>query len=533
MKEVEVPFGVHAHPSKKEILAACASRLGIPPFAVGSGEILRKSLDARGRNLLYRYRVKITIGDEPLIEPFRLMPYENVAGKPPVIIVGCGPAGLFAALACLQHGLKPVILERGRDVRTRKRDIAEMYRTQKTDPDSNYCFGEGGAGTYSDGKLYTRSTKRGDVRLVLHQFVNFGADESILYDAHPHIGTDLLPRVVENMRNCIIEHGGEVHFETKAVDFLSEGGNWKVVCEKAGADSVPGRNGSDEGLVFESEYVILATGHSARDIYELFAGRGWEIEAKDLALGVRVEHPQSVINNSQYHGKYTKDLPAAEYSLVCQVEGRGVFSFCMCPGGILVPSSTEDGEVVLNGMSSSLRNSKWANAGVVVPVSPSDVPQFDKYGPLSMMYFQHSVEQRIFKKNGGTLKAPAQRMRDFTEGRRSTTLPESSYAPGVYPANLNEYLPKFVSGRLKKAFRIFGSKIRGYYSNDALLVAVESRTSSPVRIVRDAQTMQHVSLKNLFPCGEGAGYAGGIVSSALDGINIVERIADVEGSKNK
>ena len=519
MKEVEVVFPAKFNPTDKDIVAACEKALRARPGAVISHEVRKRSLDARGGDIKFRYRVNVALrGMEP-IEPYKLAEFKDVHDAEPVIIVGCGPAGLFAALKLVQLGLKPIVLERGKDVHQRKFDMAKLSREQKVNPNSNYCFGEGGAGTFSDGKLYTRSTKKGDIREILHLFVHFGADPSILIESHAHIGSDKLPRVIENMRNCVIEHGGEVHFNSHVVDFVQNGDKWDAVVEEV---NLP--DGDSSGRkIYSAKNIILATGHSARDIYELFNAKGWTIEPKGFALGVRVEHPQSLINNIQYHGKYQPYLPTAEYSLVAQVDGRGVFSFCMCPGGILVPAATSEGEMVLNGMSNSARNSKWANAGVVVQVNPEDVPEYAEHGPLQVLRFQQDVERKLFA-NSNSIMAPAQRMEDFCRGIVSKDLPETSYKPGAYPAPLHELLPPFVATRLQKAFPEFNKKMRGYYTNKALLLAVESRTSSPVRIPRDKETLQHVSLPGIYPCGEGAGYAGGIVSSAMDGINCAVKI---------
>lgn len=516
MKEVEVSFPAKLNPTNEEILAACEKSLRVKSGFINSYEIRKKSLDARGGDIKYRYWVNVTFKGEQPIKPYKLQPFQNVAKKEPVIIVGCGPAGLFAALKLLQVGLKPIILERGKDVHQRKFDMAQLSREQIVNPDSNYCFGEGGAGTFSDGKLYTRSTKKGDIKEVLNLFVHFGADPSILIDSHAHIGSDKLPRIIENMRNCVLECGGEVHFNTKAIDFIHTPDNWDVITE----DTQSGEKKS-----FTAKNIILATGHSARDIYELFHNKNWEIEAKGFALGVRVEHPQSLINNIQFHGKYQPYLPAAEYSLVAQVEERGVFSFCMCPGGILVPASTSQGELVLNGMSNSARNSKWANSGVVVQINPDDLPEYEQYGPLQVLMFQRDVEKKMYEFGGGNLKAPAQKMEDFVRRKLSENMPETSYVPGVVSAPLHELLPYFVARRLQRGFIEFNKKMKGYLTNKALLLAVESRTSSPVRIPRDKETLQHISLPGIYPCGEGAGYAGGIVSSALDGINAAKMIA--------
>lgn len=483
--------------------------------------IVHRSIDARG-DVTMRYRVEAYKKDEPY-EEYKLPEYQDVHNAEPVIVVGSGPAGMFAALKLLTLGLKPVVLERGKDVSGRKPDIAKLSRTGVVNPDSNYCYGEGGAGTFSDGKLFTRSSKRGDNREVLYQFVNFGADPSIIVDAHPHIGTDKLPRLVSNIRECIIEHGGEYHFQNRVSDIeRAEDGVITVT-------AIDEKN-ANKTLIYKAKAVILATGHSARDVYEMLQGKGCELQAKGFAMGVRVEHPQELINKIRYRGQWEPGFPAAEYSFVEQVDDRGVFSFCMCPGGILVPSSTEDGYTVLNGMSNSARNSKWANAGVVVSIEPDDVPEeYKKDGVFSLLNFQHDVEKRMFDyaaehaeadENGvvNKLCAPAQRMVDFCEEQMSEDLPETSYRPGVVSAPLYELLPECVSSRLQKAFPLINNKMRGYYTEDALLLGVESRTSSPVRIVR-GDDFQCPQVPGLFPCGEGAGYSGGIVSSAIDGIN--------------
>ena len=499
MKEFDLTAPPGREPSQQEVLSAARRQLGLPGSAMPRTVLLKCSIDAR-KDVVYRYRYAAYAPGEEYV-PFRIPEYKDVHGAQPVIIVGAGPAGMFAALKLLSLGLKPVILERGKDVHRRKADMATLSKTGVVDPDSNYCYGEGGAGAFSDGKLFTRSTKRGDVREVLYPLVAFGASEKILTDAHPHIGSDKLPEVVENIRRCILEHGGEYHFDSRVTDIrkLDDGGfSVKTL----------------QGEEFKADKVILATGHSARDIYELMQRRGAPLQAKGFAMGVRVEHPQHIINSARYHGKQWPGMPAAEYSFVEQVDGRGVFSFCMCPGGILVPSMTEDQTVVLNGMSNSARNSKWANSGVVVSIEPEDIPGED---PFRLMDFQRDVERRMYAFSG-SIQAPAQRMKDFCHRVVSEDLPKSSYFPGAVSAPLHELLPEMVASRLKKAFPLVNINIRGYYTNDALLLGVESRTSSPVRIPRDPETLECLQVPGLYPCGEGAGYSGGIVSSALDGI---------------
>ena len=544
MKEIEVTCKLGKELSADEIQSAAIKALGVSPKAKMQVKyrIMRRSIDARN-DILYRYRIEVYKPDEVMPE-YVLEEYKDVSAAEPVIIIGAGPAGMFAALRLLMKGLKPVILERGKDVHQRKFDMAKLSKEGLVNPDSNYCFGEGGAGTFSDGKLYTRSSKRGDIREVLHQLVRFGADPSILIDAHPHIGSDRLPIVVENIRNCIIEHGGEYHFDSRVTDIVKKGdGSFDVIVSsglpvaagndgKSGAGN-DGKSGAGNDVasssptrsgIYSSRKVILATGHSARDIYEMFDRKGWELQAKGFALGVRVEHPQSLINRIQYHGKYQPYMPTAEYSFVTQVLNRGVFSFCMCPGGILVPAATASGELVLNGMSNSQRNSKWANSGVVVQIEPEDFPEYAQYGPLALLQFQKDVERKMFEYTG-SLKAPAQRMMDFCRRIPSSGLPQTSYHPGAANAPLHELLPEHVSLRLKYAFPEIGNKkMHGYYTNEALLLGVESRTSSPVRIPRDPETLEHTQIAGLYPCGEGAGYAGGIVSSALDGINCAAKI---------
>jgi uncharacterized FAD-dependent dehydrogenase len=438
-----------------------------------------------------------------------------------VIIVGAGPAGLFAALKLIEQGIKPIILERGKDVRSRRRDLAALNKQGIVNSESNYCFGEGGAGTYSDGKLYTRSTKRGDVERILNILVQFGAHERILYEAHPHIGTNKLPEIITAIREQILACGGEYLFEQKVTDLIIQ--NDTIHAVKTAS-----------GNTFTADAVILATGHSARDIFELLHNKNILIEAKPFALGVRVEHPQSIIDSIQYHcptGQARNEfLPPASYSLVQQIQERGVFSFCMCPGGIIAPASTNDGELVVNGWSPSKRNNPFANSGIVSAVELKDVIRFQKgNSPLCGMYFQQSVERKAFQYGGGKLVAPAQRMVDFTQKKQSGSLPDCSYLPGLASAPLNEVLPPFIFSSLQQAFIEFGKKMKGYFTNEAVLVATESRTSSPVRIPRDTITTQHPQIKRLYPCGEGAGYAGGIVSAAMDGERVVDNIIGMLG----
>jgi len=512
MKEFEIAKKIGKELTEAELREAAGKALGVRPERVGHVEVVRRSIDAR-QDVLYRYRVQAFRENESF-EPYTVAPYQDVHAAQPVIVVGAGPAGMFAALKLLQRGFKPIVLERGKDVERRKVDMARLSTDGLVNPDSNYCYGEGGAGAFSDGKLFTRSSKRGDIREVLCQLVAFGAHPDILIDAHPHIGTDKLPEVVKNIRRCIEEHGGEYHFDARVTGIDKQAGGGFLV------------TASDQ--VYKAGKVILATGHSARDIYELFQARGWALEAKGFALGVRVEHPQWMINQIRYHGKYQPFMPTAEYSFVQQVEGRGVFSFCMCPGGILVPSSTEDGTVVLNGMSNAARNSKWANSGVVVQIEPGDQPEGYE-GPFALMDFQRDIERSMYRyaqEHGARhpLTAPAQRMKDFCRGIVSAGLPKTSYHPGVLSAPLHELLPEHVSMRLRRALPQVDRQMHGYYTNDALLLGVESRTSSTVRLPRDPETLEHLDVPGLYPCGEGAGYAGGIVSSALDGINCAEKI---------
>ena len=482
--------------------------------------LLKKSIDARAKTIWVNLTVNAFI-DEPFhkreILHFNFADVSNAPKR--VVIIGAGPAGLFAALQLIENGIKPIILERGKDVRSRRRDLAALNKEGIVNPDSNYCFGEGGAGTYSDGKLYTRSNKRGSIDRILNLFVHFGAEEKILYEAHPHIGTNKLPHIITAMRQQIVNCGGEFLFEKKVTGFLLQKGAIHAVQ-------------TADGNAFEADAFILATGHSARDIFELLHQQNILIEAKPFALGVRIEHPQLLINNCQYKTNAGNNaLPPAAYSLVQQVNGRGVFSFCMCPGGIIAPAATATGELVVNGWSPSKRNNPYANSGMVVQVELDDIAKNlqlkNMNDPLMMMRFQQMVEQACYDAGGGKLIAPAQRMVDFSTGKTSSSLPECSYQPGLNAVNLKDVLPGFIYQSLAKGFVEFGKKMKGYYTNDAVVVATESRTSSPVRIPRNADTLTHPQVKNLYPCGEGAGYAGGIVSAAIDGEKVALQVASV------
>lgn len=510
----------------EKTLLRLAEKLRTDVDKISDWKIRKKSIDARKANIIVRLVIEYVlktdgVGKLPAVPLFENPTnYHDCTNAPhEVIIIGAGPAGMFAALRLLEAGIRPVILERGKDVRERRRDLAAINKDRVVNPDSNYCFGEGGAGTYSDGKLYTRSNKRGNVAKILQVFVEHGAAENIAYEAHPHIGTNKLPDIVAAMRETIIRFGGKVLFNKRVTDIIHQNNQLQRVQ-------------TADGEEFVARHIILATGHSARDIFELLHKKGIEIEAKPFALGVRIEHPQELIDRIQYHCDVRSEfLPPSSYSLVEQVNGRGVFSFCMCPGGIIAPASTAPGEVVVNGWSPSKRNGKFANSGMVVSIEEKDWQKFAKHGPLAAMYLQAEIEQRAFVKGGSNLTAPAQRVTDFVNKKISSSLPETSYIPGVTPVSLDEVLPAEVATRLRGGLQAFGKKMRGYYTNDAVLVGVESRTSSPVRIPRDKETLQHPQISGLYPCGEGAGYAGGIVSAAMDGERVAEAIIEVVTGK--
>lgn len=521
-----------------------AQEKGLDVRTLHQVRVLKRSIDARQRTIYVNLKVRAYINEYAQDEQFVRTEYPDVSSRPRVIVVGEGPGGLFASLRLIELGFRPVVLERGKNVRERKKDLSNITKTQKVDAESNYCFGEGGAGAYSDGKLYTRSKKRGSVDKILNVFCQHGAHTNILADAHPHIGTDKLPRVIENMRNTLISCGGEVHFQTKMTSFVIEGD--KVI----GVEAVNLLTGAEETY---RGPVILATGHSARDVYRYLAASKIEIEAKGIAVGVRLEHPAHLIDQIQYHNKNGrgKYLPAAEYSFVTQVEGRGVYSFCMCPGGFVIPAATGPQQLVVNGMSPSNRGTAWSNSGMVVETHPEDVTTFVKehlsmlqsdaslssqqsidgmlvepQSPLTMMLFQQIVEKQCWQQGNMKQTAPAQRMADFVNGRLSYDLPKSSYAPGLISSPLHFWMPSFVSKRLQEGFKTFGKNAHGFLTNEATLIAMETRTSSPVRILRDRDTLQHVRLQGLFPCGEGAGYAGGIVSAGVDGERCAEMCAE-------
>jgi uncharacterized FAD-dependent dehydrogenase len=504
---------------EQDILLKIAATAAVPLSAITGFQVLKKSIDARGRQILINLSVLAYINEPFFTASPTFFSFKSVEhSKKRVVIIGAGPAGIFAALKLLEAGIKPIILERGQDVKSRRRDLAALNRSGIVNPESNYCFGEGGAGTYSDGKLYTRSNKRGNLNRILELFVHFGAAAQILYESHPHIGTNKLPQIITAMRQQIIDCGGEVHFEKKCTGFIHEKGSIIAVetaCQQK----------------FQADAFILATGHSARDIFTLLHHQGILIEAKPFALGVRIEHPQELINNIQYHGNTDMAfLPPAPYSVVAKVQDTSAFSFCMCPGGIIAPAATAANELVVNGWSPSKRNNPFANSGIVVPVETADVIKYlspaaaDLQSPLLFMHFQQMVEQKAFTAGGGNLRAPAQRLTDFCNNKLSASLPENSYLPGLQSSALKDVLPGFIYNTLVAGFRNFGKKMKGYYTEEAVVVATESRTSSPVRIPRNEKNLHHPQFHNLYPCGEGAGYAGGIVSAAMDGERIAAQI---------
>ena len=539
--------------SEEGIKRYLAKEKGLDVRTLNQVRVLKRSIDARQRTIFVNLKVRAYINEFPQDDQYIHTEYPDVSSRPRVIVVGEGPGGLFASLRLIELGYRPIVLERGKDVRERKKDLSNITKTQKVDGESNYCFGEGGAGAYSDGKLYTRSKKRGSVDKILNVFCQHGANTNILADAHPHIGTDKLPRVIENMRNTIIKCGGEVHFQTKMIRLILESEGKLTTPDAAAGDRVIGVEAVNLATGAEETYrgpVILATGHSARDVYRYLASAKIDIEAKGIAVGVRLEHPSQLIDQIQYHNKSGrgKYLPAAEYSFVTQVEGRGVYSFCMCPGGFVIPAATGPEQLVVNGMSPSNRGTAWSNSGMVVETHPEDVAQFVKehqaiieqtemkaqqnsslftpHSSLQMMYFQEIVEKQCWQQGNMKQTAPAQRMADFVNNRLSYDLPKSSYAPGIISSPLHFWMPSFVSKRLQEGFRTFGKNAHGFLTNEATLIAMETRTSSPVRIIRDRETLQHVRIQGLFPCGEGAGYAGGIVSAGVDGERCAEMCAE-------
>ena len=539
--------------SEEGIKRYLAKEKGLDVRTLNQVRVLKRSIDARQRTIFVNLKVRAYINEFPQDDQYVHTEYPDVSSRPRVIVVGEGPGGLFASLRLIELGYRPIVLERGKDVRERKKDLSNITKTQKVDGESNYCFGEGGAGAYSDGKLYTRSKKRGSVDKILNVFCQHGANTNILADAHPHIGTDKLPRVIENMRNTIIKCGGEVHFQTKMIRLILESEGKLTAPDAAAGDRVIGVEAVNLATGAEETYrgpVILATGHSARDVYRYLASAKIDIEAKGIAVGVRLEHPSQLIDQIQYHNKSGrgKYLPAAEYSFVTQVDGRGVYSFCMCPGGFVIPAATGPEQLVVNGMSPSNRGTAWSNSGMVVETHPEDVAQFVKehqsvieqqemkaqenaslftpHSSLQMMYFQEIVEKQCWQQGNMKQTAPAQRMADFVNNRLSYDLSKSSYAPGLISSPLHFWMPSFVSKRLQEGFKTFGKNAHGFLTNEATLIAMETRTSSPVRIVRDRETLQHVRIQGLFPCGEGAGYAGGIVSAGVDGERCAEMCAE-------
>ncbi len=522
-KEVQITVAPDEAADPEVLKWKASEKLGIGIKNINEIQVIKRSIDARNKHIKINLTLKVYVDEEKISKEVEKTNYKNVSEKKSVIIIGAGPAGLFAALELIKEGVKPVIIERGKDVRDRRRDLAALNKEHIVNPNSNYCFGEGGAGTYSDGKLYTRSGKKSDIEAILKTFVEHGASEEIMVDAHPHIGTNKLPDIIVKMRETILNHGGEIHFNTLLVDLdIKNETISSAICK----DLI-----SDTTKEFNGDAIILATGHSARDIFELFHKKNILIEAKPFAMGVRVEHPQDLIDSMQYHCSIKevetqrKHLPAAPYTWVEQVKDRGVYSFCMCPGGIIAPCATQQEEVVTNGWSPSKRNNPFANSGIVVSITLEDLEKYKEHGPLAGLRYQQEVERMAWEAGGKTQTAPAQRLLDFINGKTSFDLPPTSYQPGVKSAPLHELLPKDISMRLREGFKAYGIKKKDYLHKDAVIVGVESRTSSPVRIPRDKETLEHPQVKNLYPCGEGGGYAGGIVSAAMDGVRVAKIIA--------
>jgi|TARA_B110000971_G_scaffold85730_1_gene88005 uncharacterized FAD-dependent dehydrogenase len=511
VKEIQLRVNLIEERKENMLLYKASKQLGVDQSEISAVKVLRKSIDARKKDIIFNYKVAVYLDEQIPEKSDYIFEYKDVSKAKEIHIIGFGPAGMYAALRCIELGYKPIILERGKKVQDRRRDIKAINRDHIVDKDSNYCFGEGGAGTYSDGKLYTRSLKRGDVRRIFENLVFHGATEQILVDAHPHIGTNKLPKIIENIRENILKFGGEVHFETKVTDFVIKANKLQAIQLENGEEMTVNA-------------VILATGHSARDVYELLHKKEIRIKAKSFAMGVRVEHPQEIIDQIQYNCSGERDelLPAAAYSLVQQVNNRGVYSFCMCPGGFIVPAATASGEIVVNGMSPSRRNNKFANSGIVVELDiDKDFKKYDHFGELRGLEFQKDLEKIAFLAGGRTQAAPAQRLVDFVDGKLSKDLNETSYQPGLNSAPMHSLLPKIIGSRLRKGFAGFGQKMHGYYTNEANIIGVESRTSSPINIPRK-ENLEHVEIEGLFPCGEGGGYAGGIVSAAMDGERCAE-----------
>jgi uncharacterized FAD-dependent dehydrogenase len=511
VKDIQLRVNLVEERKENILLHKASKQLKVHTSEISAIKILRKSIDARKKDIIFNYKVAVYVSEQVPEKSDYIFDYKDVSNAKEIHIIGFGPAGMYAALRCIELGYKPIVLERGKNVQNRRRDIKAINQDHLVNEDSNYCFGEGGAGTYSDGKLYTRSLKRGDVRRIFENLVFHGATEQILVDAHPHIGTNKLPKIIQNIRENILKFGGEIHFETKVIDFIIK--NKKL-------QAIQLQNGQEMAV----NSVILATGHSARDVYELLDKKEIVLKAKSFAMGVRVEHPQEIIDQIQYHCSGERDelLPAAAYSLVNQVNNRGVYSFCMCPGGFIVPAATASGEVVVNGMSPSRRNNKFANSGIVVELDiDKDFKKYEKFGALKGLEFQKDLEKIAFLAGGRTQTAPAQRLVDFVDGKLSSELNDCSYQPGLKSAPLHSLLPKIIGGRLRKGFAAFGQKMHGYYTNEANIIGVESRTSSPINIPRK-ENLEHIEIEGLFPCGEGGGYAGGIVSAAMDGERCAE-----------